>query len=63
MAFKKKNLRWGISRLLGQMAGLVGMRRTRDLLYVRLLVGFLTRKKAAVLYDHVAALSGDGEIA
>ena len=41
----------------------IGWHREADLLYVRALEGFLTRKKAELIYDAVRGLEGPGAVA
>ena len=54
--------RWFV--LVGQkLCRVLGLRRAADLLYVRLLEGFMTRKGAGLLYDTARNLSGPGDLA
>ncbi len=52
-----------LTRIGSVSAKLVGWHRRADLLYVRTLEGFLSRKKATLLYDMTRALEGEGAIA
>lgn len=63
MARKPLNLRRSLLLLRHQFNRLVGRERAADILYVRLLEGWLSRSEIALLYDTVGAADGPGAIA